>query len=396
MEDTGTAGIQNVDDVDSVGDGSGRDDGDSDGDPVSTTIKAYSTVGVSANRLQDNDNLSQSVDKKCVAVPTCLANSGDHRKVVSHIFGRNKGRTRALPDHLWIYWCRKHYQRLKYRAEDTESWHTRQLGLVRTQLQTFENWGQVRSWDVELRKAEKDAIAKENKQGVTYTNYISSCWERFLTDSLGSNKTFAEVRQVLDLIERKFNETEYRNREKKFKTFPGVEFLPNVAKAKEAKKPAVPKKGENGYKKITLDQPAFKRKTRVNKEIIKDIAAKKSEASNTPRNSRTPSKKGKSPQTDTNNASDTSATKKRKTPAPYDAATDENATNEDAASHSGSVTPLSGIGRSLSSTKRRRLTRGFDKHGSDSDGTAPYGFDKHGSDSDVTTPKGEEKEDEEM
>ena len=89
-----------------------------------------------------------------MAVPTCLANSGDHRKVVSHIFGRNKGRTRALPDHLWIYWCRKHYQRLKYRAEDTESWHTRQLGLVRTQLQTFENWGQVRSWDIDLRKAE--------------------------------------------------------------------------------------------------------------------------------------------------------------------------------------------------------------------------------------------------
>lgn len=385
MGDTGTARIQNVDDVDSIGNDSDCDDSVSDGAQVSTTIKAYGTVSISSNSVQDNDDPPQSQDKKCVAVPTCLADSLDHRKVVSHIFGRNKGRTRALPDNLWIYWCRKHYQRLKYRAEDTQSWHTRQLGLVRTQLQTFEDWGQVRSWDIELRKAEKDAIAKENKNGTTYTNYISSCWERFLLNSLGENKSFAEVRQVLDLIERKFNETEYINREKKFKTFPGVEFLPNMAKAKEAKKPAVLKKGEAGYKKITLDQAAFKRKTHVNKEIIKDIAAKKSEASNSPRNSRTPSKKGKSPETDSSSASDSSASKKRKTPATH------NATTEDATSLPDNVTPPSGLSHSLF-IKRRRLTRGFDKHGSDSDGTTSYSFDKNGSDSDGTTSKGKGKE----
>ena len=56
----------------------------------------------------------------------------DHRKVVSHIFGRNKACTRKLPENLWILWCRKHYQRFKYRAEDAENWHTIQLGLVRT------------------------------------------------------------------------------------------------------------------------------------------------------------------------------------------------------------------------------------------------------------------------
>ena len=42
----------------------------------------------------------------------------DHRKVVSHIFGRNKACTRKLPENLWRLWCRKHYQRFKYRAED--------------------------------------------------------------------------------------------------------------------------------------------------------------------------------------------------------------------------------------------------------------------------------------
>lgn len=312
-----------------------------------------------------------------MAVPTCLANSGDHRKVVSHIFGRNKACTRELPNGLWIYWCRKHYQRLKYRAEDSESWHTRQLGLVRNQLQIFEVWGQVRAWTITLRKAEKDAIAKEDKNGVTYNNYISTCWERFLVSYLGAHKTFAQVREVLDLIERKFNEAEYRNREKKFKTFPGVEFLPAVHKAKEVKKPAL-KKGEVGYKKITLDQAAFKRKTRVNSEIIKDMAAKK-EASNTPRSSRTPSKKGKTPDTDTkkdktpetdndnaSDASDASAVKKHKSPATEDAIT--NATEEDTARQIRRVTPPSWIYQPFP-TKRRRLTRGFDKHGSDSDDT---------------------------
>ena len=330
MEDTGAADNQNVDDVNSVGDGIGGDDSNSDGTQVSSTIKLYDTVSFSANCLQNNgadvtgadNDAPQSEDEKCVAVPTCLANSGDHRKVVSHIFGRNKSCTRDLPDNLWIYWCRKHYQRLKYRAEDSESWHTRQLGLVRTQLQTFEIWGQVRSWNIELRKAEKDAIAKEDKKGVRYTNYISTCWERFLVPCLGVNKTYAQVRQVLDLIERKFNEPEYCDREKKFKTFPGVEFLPNVTKAKQVKKPA-PKKGEVGYKKITLDQPAFKRKTRVNSEIIKDMEAKK-----------------------------------RKTPTMDDAATD-GTTTEDINNKTPRSTPLS--------TKRRRLTRGFEKHGSDSD-----------------------------
>ena len=113
--------------------------------------------------------ISQSlIDAECVAVSTCVANSGDHRKVVSHIFGRNKACTRDLPDELWIFWYRKHYQRFKYRAEDAENWHIIQLGLVRTQLQTFEDWGQVSSWTVALRR---EVITLQKKK---YRGQISS------------------------------------------------------------------------------------------------------------------------------------------------------------------------------------------------------------------------------
>ena len=106
-------------------------------------------------------------------------------------------------------------------------------------------------------------------------------------------KTFSQVREVLTVIENKFKEAEYLNRDKKQKTFPGVEFLPSVQQIEEAKKPA-PKK-ETGYKKITLGQPAFNRKTRANNEYIKDMAAKQGSPSKTPKSSRSSSASKNSP-----------------------------------------------------------------------------------------------------
>ncbi len=326
---------------------------------VSTTSSCHSRFIVHADFLQidaaeitesDND-LSQQIDTKCVAVSTCVANSGDHRKVVSHIFGRNKTCTRELPDNLWIFWCRKHYQRFKYRAEDAENWHTIQLGLVRNQLQTFEDWGEIHSWTISLRKAEQDAIAKENRNGITYTNYISTCWERFLVPYLGANKTFAEVRQVLQVIERKFAEAEYVNRDKKLKSFPGVEFLPVVQRAKEVKKPAA-KRGQVTYKKITLDQPQFKSKNRANNEYIKIMAAKKRQTS-TPDSAGRSIKKERSP-----TLTDKPLQKKRKSSSPLNAA------------------PLTVQDKTLP-TKRRRLTRGYEMHGSGSDRTSSIEKDEN-------------------
>ena len=323
----------------------------------------------------DND-APQHVDTKCVAVMTCVANSGDHRKVVSHIFGRNKACTRGLPNNLWIFWCRKHYQRMRYRAEDAENWHTIQLGLVRKQLQTFEDWGEVRFWTIALRKTEQEAITKENENGATYANQAAPCWERFLVPYLGSNKTFGQVRQVLDIIESKFNESDYRNREKKLKIFPGVEFLPGCQKAKEVKdkKPAG-KRGEVTYKKITLDQPAFNRKTRVNQDI-KEMAAKHGQVLNTPKGSDPAIKKETSPYID--NGSDTVSIKKREaatdteteTPIADDKRksvdhTTVNITPRTLSPKRQSTSPVDSSDDIALPTKRRRLTRGYDKHGSD-------------------------------
>ena len=204
-----------------------------------------------------------------------------------------------------------------------------------------------------MRKTERNALDEENKSGTGYTNHLSSCWERFLVPYLGANKSFAQIRAVLTVIANKFDEAEYKNRDVKHKTFPGVEFLPYLQQAKEAKKPT-PKK-ETGYKKITLDQ--FKRKTHANTEYIKKMAAKKGSPSKTSKSSRSPSasKKLQTPDTDTTASA---AIKKRETPA-TDNGTVHNKKRKAVDQVSDSEGPIT------KRRHRRRLTRGFEKHGSE-------------------------------
>ncbi|KAF7174093.1 hypothetical protein CNMCM6106_008200 [Aspergillus hiratsukae] len=52
------------------------------------------------------------------SVPSGKANAsgGNPRKLISHIFGRNKTSTKLFPAHVWVHYCRKHYQRARYRS----------------------------------------------------------------------------------------------------------------------------------------------------------------------------------------------------------------------------------------------------------------------------------------
>lgn len=76
------------------------------------------------------------------------------RKIVSHIFGRNKKPTQNIPDNLWIWYCRKHYQRSKYTCSN--QWPQKQVDLVRLALNNFQAWGEISYWNVVLRKREQD------------------------------------------------------------------------------------------------------------------------------------------------------------------------------------------------------------------------------------------------
>jgi hypothetical protein len=101
-------------------------------------------------------------DSSCEAVAECRAGSGDHRKVFSHLFGRNKAETRGIPKHCWIRWCRKHYQRFTYRESLAGNWHKHLLRLVREQLDRLEDQTDIQSWRIALRKKEQRKLDIEN------------------------------------------------------------------------------------------------------------------------------------------------------------------------------------------------------------------------------------------
>ena len=292
---------------------------------------------------------------------------------------------------------------MKYRAEENEIWHLRQMELVRHQLQIFENWGKVRSWTIALRKEERNALAKMkkgakmNQDMVTDTDQTPTLWELFLVPYLGANKSFANIREVLDIIQREFDGEEYKSRAMKKKTFPGVEFLPAIHKAKKVRKPAPAKKGENTYKKITLDQPVFTAKTKANVEA-KEKAMEEAEASSTPKSSRTPSQKSKSP--DTDNQANSPATLKREastpdigtialTNAPHDSVDktpSSKGTKPKSQTRVRKAVPLSKQHNSQSN-KRRRLTRGYEKHGSDDADMMVMTKKEHGDTGDENSPE---------
>ena len=245
-----------------------------------------------------------AADHLCRGTPGCVAKSEDHRKVVSHFFGRNKKCTRQLPDESWVKYCRKHYQRLRYRSGNDHMWHENQLTLVRQQLDDFERLANVDCWHIVLQKAKQDAINKENAKALTYkapkkiggtnssastksdastkslaasdsshttptsstteeptssssesapdTNYDmvlgAHSVERSLLHRLGDNKSYDDVREVLDDIERIFASDSFRKRQTKDKVFPAIEFLPRVSKKTTKKAAAKPSTGKTKAK----------------------------------------------------------------------------------------------------------------------------------------------------
>ncbi|KAL4872424.1 hypothetical protein BDV12DRAFT_143145 [Aspergillus spectabilis] len=133
------------------------------------------------------NNTRKKYKKKCTfPYPApCTINKGGEdpklRKVITHIFGRNKACTKKIPKPIWVYWCRKHYQRARYRCwfADKSSngvgengygecggvtgraWAIAQCGLVRKVLAEMEKWGGIEGFEVELRRREVARLENE-------------------------------------------------------------------------------------------------------------------------------------------------------------------------------------------------------------------------------------------
>ncbi|KAK1716928.1 hypothetical protein BDP67DRAFT_609495 [Colletotrichum lupini] len=117
--------------------------------------------------------VSGSDEIKCMYIENCDTGS-QPRKAISHIFGRNKLCTRMIPAHVWVHFCRKHYQRSRYR--NAHEYSKLQVDLVQKQIARVQQWsdeneragkaGVVNSWSLAIRKREQKRLEdkKESKK----------------------------------------------------------------------------------------------------------------------------------------------------------------------------------------------------------------------------------------
>ncbi|KAF5615648.1 hypothetical protein F52700_13311 [Fusarium sp. NRRL 52700] len=162
----------------------------------------------------------------CMAVPECNTKSVP-RKVISHLFGRNKVCTRRIPERVWVCMCRKHYQRIRYRTGTRFSYT--QIKLVYEQIIRMIFWSRglenvsrtnhegitIRSWTFSIRRREVKRLADTNSRELI---------PHWIMQSLGEGKTHDEI---LDVIERLCQEIDHGN----LREVPPVEFLPEVVDA---------------------------------------------------------------------------------------------------------------------------------------------------------------------
>ncbi|KAF4461236.1 hypothetical protein FALBO_11968 [Fusarium albosuccineum] len=162
----------------------------------------------------------------CMAVENCTTGSVP-RKVISHLFGRNKVCTRRIPERVWVCMCRKHYQRMRYRKGADFS--VTQIGMVYEQIVRMIFWSRglespsrvnqeaitIRSWTFSIRKRELKRLSDTNNRDVV---------PRWIAQSLGDGKSHDEI---LDIVERLHHEIQQGI----LKDVPPVEFLPEVVDA---------------------------------------------------------------------------------------------------------------------------------------------------------------------
>ncbi|KAJ5459639.1 uncharacterized protein N7458_001191 [Penicillium daleae] len=128
------------------------------------------------------------------------------RKIVSHLFGRNKASTKLFPDSVWVYYCRKHYQRARYRAEQ---WPFNQCELLMQSLDRMEQWGHVLCFELRLRRREALRADGQGERpaptgllgnGRRHPTAITAPVPEWLQREVGTGKSFDEIRNIVERI----------------------------------------------------------------------------------------------------------------------------------------------------------------------------------------------------
>lgn len=152
------------------------------------------------------------------------------RKVVSHVFGRNKAVTKIFPAKVWVHYCRKHYQRARYRADQ---WPFTQCDLLMESLHRMEEWDGVADFELTLRRREKIRVAEtgdsklakkeapvKDKQaprptrpGRKHPTAIIAPTPDWLRQCVGDHLSFAEIRAIIERIRQYMSALRKREKE---------------------------------------------------------------------------------------------------------------------------------------------------------------------------------------
>lgn len=167
----------------------------------------------------------------CMFIEGCDTGS-QLRKAISHLFGRNKTCTLKIPKVVWVYYCRKHYQRVRYHYPKT--YPATQLKLVEKQIERLKTWSDrnqargkgpyINSWTLSLRKRERKRLqadgrshGEEEKSSARGTGY-SPTW---IIEELGE---VYDTERVFKIVERLRKEIENDT----LAQVPEIEFLPDI------------------------------------------------------------------------------------------------------------------------------------------------------------------------
>ncbi|KAH8820910.1 hypothetical protein F5884DRAFT_657894, partial [Xylogone sp. PMI_703] len=187
----------------------------------------------------------------CMYIANCDTGS-QPRKAISHIFGRNKMCTRKIPQHVWVHYCRKHYQRSRYR--NPKEYAKLQCDLVQQQIRRVHDWsennlrtnqpGVVQDWGLAIRKREQkrldDMGSSNRKRSVTAFDQNDS-EDGDNGDEIGDRRNSVPLTavpewllalcgkgysttEILDIFSRLHSEI----LEDRMPCFPDIEILPNI------------------------------------------------------------------------------------------------------------------------------------------------------------------------
>ncbi|CAI4212220.1 unnamed protein product [Parascedosporium putredinis] len=185
----------------------------------------------------------QNLHIRCERVENCDTGT-DRRKLISHVFGRNKLCTRAIPQEVWVHYCRKHYQRERYRKGP--EYAKLQADLILVQIDRIQAWSDgnvaandgpvVKDWALSIRKREQQRRKKSQDDGEEEEEEeddavaLGTAVPDWLAGQAGSGYPTAQIKDIMAQLR---DEVHAGN----LLQLPDIEILPNIEGAVAPRRP---------------------------------------------------------------------------------------------------------------------------------------------------------------